>query len=205
MKAIYLLVIVWGAWLMSILVLGILLRTIHSKKAAEIITRIMQLIVVSSVILSLIIVIYYLRVYNYDVLLNIPSIPFPTISKAVGVVMMLMGIGLAILAPLSLLESGEGLPLFVLTKKLADNFLYKRTRNPMMLGFFLTVVGMGLLIGSTFFALWSLIAFIPAIIFWLKFFEERELEMKFGQSYREYKQRVPFLIPSFRKMNGTKS
>ena len=114
--------------------------------------------------------------------------------------MMLIGIGLAILAPVSLLESGEGLPLFVLTKKLDDNFLYKRTRNPMMLGFFLMVVGIGLLVGSSFFTLWSLLAFIPAIIFWLKFFEEHELEMRFGQSYREYKQRVPFLIPSFRKM-----
>jgi protein-S-isoprenylcysteine O-methyltransferase Ste14 len=145
-------------------------------------------------------VIFNLRVYNYDELLNIPSIPFPTISKAVGVILMLIGIGLAILAPVSLLESGEGLPLFVLTKKLDDNFLYKRTRNPMMLGFFLMVVGIGLLVGSSFFTLWSLLAFIPAIIFWLKFFEEHELEMRFGQSYREYKQRVPFLIPSFRKM-----
>jgi len=205
MIAIYFLVIGWGVCVMSSLGSGILLRIIHSKKTAEITTRIIHLIVVSSITLPLINVIYHLRVYNYDELLNIPSMPFLTISKAVGVVMMLIGIGLAILAPISLLESGEGLPLFVLTKKVVTKEIYKRTRNPMMLGFFLTVVGIGLLVGSSFFTLWSLIAFIPAIIFWLKFFEERELEMRFGQSYREYKQRVPFLIPSFRKMTGTKS
>jgi len=31
----------------------------------------------------------------------------------------------------------------------------------------------------------------------LKFFEELELELRFGSSYLEYKRRVPFLIPRF--------
>jgi protein-S-isoprenylcysteine O-methyltransferase Ste14 len=123
----------------------------------------------------------------------------------VAIVMMFIGMGLIILAVGSLLFGGQGFPLMILTAKLADNFLYRRTRNPMMLGLYLTLVGIGSLIGSSFFTLWSLIGFIPSNIFWLKFVEERELEMRFGQSYREYKQRVPFLIPSFRKMNGTKS
>jgi len=60
-------------------------------------------------------------------------------------------------------------------------------------------VGFGISAGSTFFTLWSLLALIPANIFWLKYFEERELEMRFGESYRAYKQRVPFFIPRFRK------
>jgi protein-S-isoprenylcysteine O-methyltransferase Ste14 len=199
MGAIYILVIGWGVCVMSTIAFGILLRTIHSKKAAEIITRIMHVIVVCSMTLPLINIIYYLGDYNYDKLLNIPSLPFPTISKAVAFATMFIGIGFIILAAGSLLFRGQGFPLMILTEKLADNLLYKRTRNPMMFGFFLTVVAIGLLIGSSFFTLWSLIGFIPAIIFWLKFFEECELEMRFGQSYREYKQRVPFLIPSFRK------
>lgn len=33
------------------------------------------------------------------------------------------------------------------------------------------------------------------IIFFLKFFEELELELRFGESYKQYKQKVPFLIP----------
>lgn len=206
MRAIYLLGIGLGVYVMSTLALGILLRIIKSKKAAEIITRIMHLILILSVLLPLLYAIFnpFLNIFNFDELLNIPSLPFPTISKMVAIVMMFIGIGLIILAVGSLLFRGQGFPLMILTKKLADNLLYKRTRNPMMLGLFLTFVAIGLLIGSSFFTLWSLIGFIPAIIFWLKFVEERELEMRFGQSYREYKQRVPFLIPSFRKMTGTK-
>jgi protein-S-isoprenylcysteine O-methyltransferase Ste14 len=206
MSAIYLLVIGLGVFVISSFALGILLRIINSKKAAEIITRIMHLILVFSVAFPLFYAISnpFSDNLNFDELLNIPSLPLPTISKAVAVVMMFIGIGLVILAVGSLLFRGQGFPLMMLTKKLADHLLYKRTRNPMMLGLFLTFVGIGLLIGSSFFTLWSLIGFIPAIIFWLKFVEERELEMRFGQSYREYKRRVPFLIPSFHKMTGTK-
>ena len=31
-------------------------------------------------------------------------------------------------------------------------------------------------------------------------FEEKELELRFGQSYLEYKRKVPFLIPNFRNI-----
>jgi protein-S-isoprenylcysteine O-methyltransferase Ste14 len=36
---------------------------------------------------------------------------------------------------------------------------------------------------------------IPAHIFFLKYFEELELELRFGETYKQYKQTVPFLIP----------
>ncbi len=206
MGAIYFLVAGLGVFVISSFTFGILLRIINSKKAAEIITRVMHLILIFSLSFPLFYAIFnpFLNIFYFDELLSIPSLPFPTISKAVGVVMMFIGMGFVILAIGSLLFRGQGFPLMILTEKLADNLLYKRTRNPMMLGLFLTLVGIGLLIGSSFFTLWSLIGFIPAIVFWLKFVEERELEMRFGQSYREYKQRVPFLFPSFRKISGTK-
>jgi protein-S-isoprenylcysteine O-methyltransferase Ste14 len=206
MSAIHLLVIGVGVFVISSFALGILLRITNSKKAAEIITRVMHLILIFSLSFPLFYAILNpsLNIFSFDKLLGIPSLPFPTISKVVAIVMMFIGIGLIILSMGSLLFRGQGFPLMLLTEKLADNLLYKRTRNPMMLGLFLTLIGIGLLIGSTFFTLWSLIGFIPAIIFWLKFVEERELEMRFGQPYREYKQRVPFLFPSFRKIPGTK-
>ena len=37
---------------------------------------------------------------------------------------------------------------------------------------------------------------IPIHICFLKLFEERELDSRFGQPYIEYKKRVPFLIPN---------
>lgn len=202
MIAIYFLVIGLGVFVISSFALGILLRLINSKKSAEIITRVMHVILLFSLSFPLFYAIFnpFLNIFYFDELLSIPSLPFPIISKILAIVMMFIGIGFMILSVGSLLFRGQGFPLMLLTGKLADNLLYKRTRNPMMLGLFLTLIGIGLLVRSSFFTLWSLIGFIPAIIFWLKFVEERELEMRFGQSYREYKQRVPFLFPSFRKM-----
>jgi protein-S-isoprenylcysteine O-methyltransferase Ste14 len=99
------------------------------------------------------------------------------------------------------MDSGRGLPAFELTKELAVKYIYQRTRNPMALGFCLICIAMGLFAGSTFFTLWSLTVVIPAVILYLKYFEECELGIRFGPSYEEYKKRVPFLFPSFRNIS----
>jgi len=65
-------------------------------------------------------------------------------------------------------------------------------------------IALGLLAGSTYFLLWSLIEVIPTHIFFLKFFEELELKLRFGKSYIEYKERVPFLIPQIRRSSRNK-
>ncbi len=41
----------------------------------------------------------------------------------------------------------------------------------------------------------ALLGTIPARIFFLKFFEEAELELRLGEDEKQYKQKVPFLIP----------
>ena len=65
----------------------------------------------------------------------------------------------------------------------------------MSLGFYLGAVGLGLVVGSTYMTLGALLVVIPVHVFYLKYFEEHELELRLGQSYLEYKQRVPFLLP----------
>jgi len=57
-------------------------------------------------------------------------------------------------------------------------------------------VGVGLLAGSTALTVGMLLLVIPAHIFNLRYFEETELNLRYGQSYREYTKRVPFLIPN---------
>lgn len=42
-------------------------------------------------------------------------------------------------------------------------------------------------------------SFAVVLIAYLKYIEEKELEARFGQSYMEYKETTPFIIPSMPK------
>ena len=77
--------------------------------------------------------------------------------------------------------------------------LYRIVRNPMHLGWALVLIGLAVLRQS-----FSLLAigvpfFVTAHIIYYKLVEEKELEMKFGQAYLDYKQRVWMFIPKFWK------
>ena len=84
---------------------------------------------------------------------------------------------------------------FRLTKKVVEGDIYRRIRNPMSLGYYLLALSVGFISGSTLLTLGFLLGVIPSHIFFLKYFEELELELRFGESYKEYEQKVPFLIP----------
>ncbi len=88
---------------------------------------------------------------------------------------------------------GSGTNAFILTKCIVDNDIYKRTRNPMSLGFYLCSLAFAS--SSTFVLLAASLGLIPAHAFFFKYFEELELELRFGESYLEYRKNVSFLIP----------
>jgi len=69
------------------------------------------------------------------------------------------------------------------------------TRNPMVLGFLAFMASLGIWYQSTLFVIYVLALLTPAWIAFLKVFEERELEIRFGASYLEYKARTPMLFP----------
>ena len=116
---------------------------------------------------------------------------------------MTIGLFLVTISIIVLLKKGSGAPAFALSETLVNENIFALSRNPMSLGFYLICIAIGLLAVSTFFIVWSLVALIPVHIFFLKFFEEKELELRFGKSYLEYKQTVPFIIPSYRSANNT--
>lgn len=115
------------------------------------------------------------------------------------------GIGLALviitgaaflLVVVNLALKGFGSPTFiVLSQKLAVEWLYAWTRNPMVLAALAFFVSLGIWFQSALFVLWVLILFTPALLFFIKVFEERELEFRFGASYREYRSKTPMLFP----------
>ena len=119
----------------------------------------------------------------------------------IGLVLVIITGAAFLLTVVNLALKGFGAPFFIaLSRKLAADWLYAWTRNPMVLAglsFFLSV---GIWFQSTLFVLWVLILFAPALLFFVKVYEERELEFRFGASYLEYRSRTPMLFP--RKPRG---
>ncbi len=72
---------------------------------------------------------------------------------------------------------------------------YKYSRNPMTAGLFLQMFGAGFLFGSAL----SVLVFTPLYIILhyleLKHVEEPELEMRLGNAYVDYKNKVPMFFP----------
>jgi protein-S-isoprenylcysteine O-methyltransferase Ste14 len=202
MLAIYLQLIGCGVFVMSVLILGAWLRRYPSKKAAETTSRIVHFVMFFALLLPMAAWLTEPGFREYDQAMGMTSLPFTAVSTAVGAVMVLIGSAFMLISIAVLFDRGEGLPAFKLSKKLAVKDIYKFTRNPMSLGFYLLFLGIGLCGRSTVFTLLVLAAIIPSHIFFLKYFEEWELEIRFGQPYSEYKRKVPFLIPGFRRSSG---
>lgn len=112
--------------------------------------------------------------------------------------LILMGLGglFLALAVASLLMKGLGLPFAAaLTRVVVTDWLYAWTRNPMVLAALAFLVGLGLWLQSGLFLVWLLVAAAPVIFVFLKIYEERELEIRFGRSYLDYKSATPMLWP----------
>ncbi len=120
-------------------------------------------------------------------------IPVP---DAIGHVLMALTGIVAALAVVNLALRGFGAPVALwLSHKLSTDWLYKWTRNPMALATILCFFCIGLWLQSFGFVLWTLLLAAPAELFFIKYYEERELEIRFGEAYLEYKKKTPFLWP----------
>jgi protein-S-isoprenylcysteine O-methyltransferase Ste14 len=131
----------------------------------------------------------------FDQELGISSLPGQLGVRMVGMVALPIGAYLIFVSSIALMHFGEGAGAFWLTKRPVVRTIYGLMRNPMSLGLYLMSAGIGLLAGSTHFTLGTLFGVIPVHVFYLKCFEEYELELRLAQSCVEYKQRVPFLLP----------
>lgn len=87
-------------------------------------------------------------------------------------------------------------------QKLVNTGIYLRARNPMILGWFIMLFGVGLLLNSMSLLFIFAPLFVLLNILYLKLVEEKEMEKKFGQQYLEYKKRVPMFFPRFDKTGG---
>ncbi len=120
-------------------------------------------------------------------------IPFP---KEISLVLVLTSGFSIMIITLYLALKGLGAPFALIanSKYLVSDWLYARTRNPMVLAILLFLFFLGLFFQSTGFIIWVLALVLPAWIFFLKCYEEKELEIRFGDTYRDYKAHTPILL-----------
>jgi protein-S-isoprenylcysteine O-methyltransferase Ste14 len=120
-------------------------------------------------------------------------LPIPT---EIGLMLVIITGTASLLAVVNLALKGLGAPFAIaLSRKLATDWLYAWTRNPMVLAVLAFFLSLGIWFRSALFLLWVLILVVPALLFIVKIYEERELELRFGASYLEYKSRTPMLFP----------
>ena len=113
----------------------------------------------------------------------------------IGIIVIIIGGTIAIWTIVIQITLASGTPFPMLpNKKLLIVGPFKYCRNPMTLGTILAYSGISILIGS-FTALLAVAIFAALLIVYLKIIEEKELELRFGSEYIEYKEKTPFIIP----------
>jgi protein-S-isoprenylcysteine O-methyltransferase Ste14 len=116
-----------------------------------------------------------------------------------GGIMIIIGLVLALWTIFVQIKRGLGTPMPLLPpEKLLIDGPYKYCRNPMVFGGYIYYFGISCFVGSLS-SFFIVALFIIILMIFIKIGEEPELEKRFGQAYKEYKQETPFMIP---KING---
>lgn len=124
-----------------------------------------------------------------------PSIQYASLKIILGLLLAFGGWALGLWSNYVQFTLGRGTPVpLMATQTLIVEPPYTYCRNPMALGAIVMYFGVAVLFGS----LGAVVLVLPgavALLSYIKLFEEKEMELRFGQAYLEYKQRTAFLIP----------
>ena len=121
------------------------------------------------------------------------SIEFP---KELSILLILFFTFLGLLTVINLAISGLGAPFAIsLTERISKNFLYRYSRNTMVLSTICLLVSIGLYYQSIIFILWTLLLVFPAFVVFLHVYEEKELYLRFGENYSIYKKQTSMFFP----------
>jgi protein-S-isoprenylcysteine O-methyltransferase Ste14 len=110
---------------------------------------------------------------------------------ALGLLLVVAGLVLVVRAVALFVRIGRGtLAPWDPTRALITTGVYAFSRNPMKAGLFLVLLGECLVSGSRALMVWATAFFIANVVY-IRWFEERGLERRFGPAYRAYCERVP--------------
>jgi protein-S-isoprenylcysteine O-methyltransferase Ste14 len=130
--------------------------------------------------------------------LELPSMALGMVNTVLGCGLIAGGFLLGWWAVYVQFEIGRGTPVpLMATQQLIVQKPYSYCRNPMALGTIAAYLGIALLIGSISAA--AVVLTLGAfLLVYIRFFEEKEMELRFGRAYLEYRKRTPFIIPRWR-------
>jgi protein-S-isoprenylcysteine O-methyltransferase Ste14 len=154
---------------------------------------------IATIFLFGIITFFVIASFWLDRRLNLPYLPDAWWRYGIAAIVFIAGLFLVLSTVIAFFRS-RGTPLTVSPPpKLITTGLFAYIRNPMALGDLLILEGLGFYFGSL-----SLIFFfapLPVVLYalYIKAVEEKELELRFGREYLEYKKRVPMFIPRLKK------
>lgn len=121
--------------------------------------------------------------------------PLGTAAAATGVGLIALGLTLVCATVRQFATVGRGtLAPWDPPRHLVVEGVYRRVRNPMISGVFLILLGEALALRSAGLLAWSG-TFLAVNATYIPLVEERGLERRFGDEYREYKRHVPRWVP----------
>jgi protein-S-isoprenylcysteine O-methyltransferase Ste14 len=119
----------------------------------------------------------------------------PGVFRYFGILVMTVGVAIYLWCAWDFSLAGRGTPAPIdPPKDLVVRGLYRHVRNPMYVGILSILVGEAIFFASTPLFQYAAIAFTFFFLFVLVF-EEPMLKHKFGQSYEEYRRKVPRWLP----------
>jgi protein-S-isoprenylcysteine O-methyltransferase Ste14 len=122
-----------------------------------------------------------------------------TAELVISVASLIAGLFFLIWAMVFQWKIGKGVPApNAPTQHLVTTGPYKLCRNPIEFGAIFYYLGIGTIVGGI---TTGIICFLFVLIIgsaYHKYIEESELEIRFGDEYKQYKKCTPFLIPRFK-------
>ena len=140
-----------------------------------------------------------LGAHSLDRWLGLPRLVYDSVNVLVGSIFIITGWLFANWTVKVQYSLGRGTPIpLMATQKLVIEGPYQYCRNPMTLGTTVFYLGVAIWLGSLS-GLGLAMIYPVGIMFYIKVFEEKELETRFGSEYLEYKRKTPSLKPRLRR------